>query len=318
METHQLLSNPPVILGAFDCVNGGADCATGSHLITSDVYGHGTSTAAIICANNNQGDEYRGVTPIRVVSFRVGTEQGYVDRVAALMAFQMAVRFRILTIAAPIGDPGADELSSMSQAADKAFDTGTATIAGNGNDFFAQGDGTVHAPANAHKAIGVGAFDVSTRDTWERPEQDTMAAAFQSRGPTRDGRYKPDIQAPTRTCTAAGGPNTDNIGRYRFEGTSGATPYAAGVAILARALYGYGTHFAISPGQVYVYLILSTLIPFGTHAHPLLSDPINNINGAGKLRMTPGWHYFGTEEITARAHIDIPLAMPTQPNILDP
>ena len=70
-------------------------------------------------------------------------------------------------------------------------ETGAAVIAANGN--FGPGAGTVRSPAIAHRVIGVGAVDVNTRLTMD----------YQSRGPTPDGRIKPDIQAPTNTETAS-------------------------------------------------------------------------------------------------------------------
>jgi serine protease AprX len=191
--------------------------------------------------------------------------------------------------------------------ADRAFDAGVATIAAVGNT---PGSNTAHSPANAHKAIGVGAFDVLHRITY----------SSQSRGPTRDGRIKPDIQAPHNTITASG---WDDFGRWRFgPGTSGAAPYAASVAVLARAFLGKGTPFALAPGHVYAYLILSTVLPIGDPTvqiqpgpfkPPLVPEPVswvNNKTGAGHLRMdTGGLSWFGSVSITDGAHIDIPLEM---------
>ena len=55
--------------------------------------------------------------------------------------------------------------------------------------------------------------------------------ANQGRGPATDGRYKPDIQAPTWSETAS---NTGDAALRVFSGTSGATPYASAAAMLAR------------------------------------------------------------------------------------
>jgi subtilisin family serine protease len=56
------------------------------------------------------------------------------------------------------------------------------------------------------------------------PDTDQIAY-YSSRGPTNDGRIKPDIVGPT-------GVSTETYGRQAFEGTSAATPHAAGVGAL--------------------------------------------------------------------------------------
>jgi hypothetical protein len=115
--THQILSNRSVIGERRDCVRGGKDCKTGPNMNLGDVYsplsGHGTSCAAIICANANQGDEYRGVTRIRLDSWRIITELGVdpsekrmLDSRAVLRAFEEVVRLRYLVISQSTGDPG--------------------------------------------------------------------------------------------------------------------------------------------------------------------------------------------------------------------
>jgi serine protease AprX len=114
---------------------------------------------------------------------------------------------------------GGDDLSAISRAADAAFDAGAVVIAANGNN--GPSASTVNTPANAHRVIGVGNFDVQTQNQ----------VTSQSRGPAPDGRFKPDIQAPTNTETAS---NAFDTAFRSFGGTSGATPYAAGAAALLR------------------------------------------------------------------------------------
>jgi hypothetical protein len=68
-----------------------------------------------------------------------------------------------------------------------------------------------------------------------RPDSPSGIQVYSGRGPTEDGRLKPDIVAPDRVCvTGAGGfpgPPCDPSG-VRFRGTSAAAPHVAAVAAL--------------------------------------------------------------------------------------
>ena len=57
-------------------------------------------------------------------------------------------------------------------------------------------------------------------------------ASFSSRGPTLDGRIKPDVVAPGVSVTSAAA-NTTN-GYAIYSGTSMATPFVVGVSLLMR------------------------------------------------------------------------------------
>ena len=70
-------------------------------------------------------------------------------------------------------------------------------------------------PADAAGAISVGAVEWWTE----------AVASYSSRGPTNDGRLKPDISAPTSVTTIS-------YGKHGFDGTSAATPHATGLAAL--------------------------------------------------------------------------------------
>lgn len=80
---------------------------------------------------------------------------------------------------------------------------------------YAVASGTLSMPGDARGAFTVGAVDVNSGGV----------EAFSSRGPTQDGRVKPDISGPDGVSTAAydGKP---------FYGTSAATPHIAGAAAL--------------------------------------------------------------------------------------
>ena len=286
--THVQLANPSHVSFRRDCVNGTADyCATGTGLDPTDnCWNHGTSTGAILTANSNQGNDYRGVTAITVDSFKVyshtcGPTDG-LDSAAAVRGFQAAVAAGDRIIVAEMQATGTDS-SAISTAADNAFDSGTAVVAANGNN--GPGASTVNVPAIAHKVIGVGAVDVQT----------LALQSYQSRGPAPDGRIKPDIQATTNTETAS---NASDTALHVFTGTSGSTPYAGGVAALFRNwLVNQGD--AGSPGQVYVHMILAGNNP-----------NFDNDNGAGLIIMPTGGNLWrGSVSVSNGQTINIPLAV---------
>lgn len=289
-QTHVLFNSPSNIDFVRDCVNGGADCNTGTSLNpTDDCWNHGTSSAAIISANNRQGNAFRGVTGITLDSWKVyptsfdssGNCNGGLNTTASVRGFENAVRVLDRVIVAEMQGSG-NAQSSISRAADNAFDAGAVVIAANGNN--GPSASTVNVPAVAHKVIGVGNYDVVSGNQ----------VNSQSRGPAPDNRFKPDIQLPTNTETAS---NVSDTARRTFTGTSGATPYAAGAAALLRNWLRRPTG-SIDPGQVYAQLILSGQDPY----------PFNNTRGAGPIELpTNGVAWWGKVTVSDGDNIDIPL-----------
>jgi serine protease AprX len=84
------------------------------------------------------------------------------------------------------------------------------------------------APADADSIVSVGAVDSFN-----------VVTSFSSRGPTADGRIKPDVTADGRRVLLVS--PTDNSSYVRASGTSFATPLTAGVvALLLEAHPGWG------------------------------------------------------------------------------
>jgi hypothetical protein len=277
---HRLLSNPSNLGLLRDCVTGGADCNTGANLDPDDVQNHGTATAAIITANSRMQDPFRGVTASRVDSYRVYTPHS-VDRAAAKRGFQAAVDMLDKVVIAEI-QAGGDDRSDLAQAADNAYDSGVAVIAANGN--YGPNPSTVRSPANAHKVIGVGAYSIATG----------VQCPDQSRGPARDGRVKPDLQAPTDSVTATNNPLQETA---PFGGTSGATPYVGGAAALLRSWLKMAGAPEPEPGLVYALLILFT------QHNGVLDQTI----GAGRLALRiDGVLSFGVLDVPSNHHVDLP------------
>ncbi|MGC8762902.1 MAG: S8 family serine peptidase [Acidobacteriota bacterium] len=100
----------------------------------------------------------------------------------------------------------------------------------------AQGPMTVDSPAAAKNCIAVGALTNGSAGA-------DAVASFSSRGPTQDGRVKPDVCAPGSSIRSAGGDashSSFNCGIGIMSGTSMATPTAAGAAALLRQYFTDG------------------------------------------------------------------------------
>ncbi|HQO20532.1 MAG TPA: S8 family serine peptidase [Acidobacteriota bacterium] len=102
--------------------------------------------------------------------------------------------------------------------------------------FFAAGNGgslgpcTIDSPANAKNVLAVGA-------TVNGSAGANTLASFSGLGPAADGRRKPDLVAPGYTIVSAYGDSdhfSDNCAAWNRNGTSFASPTAAGAATLLR------------------------------------------------------------------------------------
>src|SRR5262249_5426929 len=90
------------------------------------------------------------------------------------------------------------------------------------------------SPGNAKDVVTVGALNHGNS---------TTVASFSSRGPTADGRIKPDIMAPgvsTRSALGNAIHGDGNCGTQLLSGTSMATPTVAGGSALLRQYFADG------------------------------------------------------------------------------
>ncbi len=109
----------------------------------------------------------------------------------------------------------------VTRAVAKAFNRGviTVTSAGNEGNYAWR---KITAPADEFNVISVGAMDT-----------DGAVSSFSSRGPTYDGRIKPEICALGRSVYGA-----NSVGSYRYTaGTSSSTPLVAGTIALVKEFY---------------------------------------------------------------------------------
>ncbi|MGH7729862.1 MAG: S8 family serine peptidase, partial [Candidatus Eiseniibacteriota bacterium] len=116
------------------------------------------------------------------------------DPPAALRSFDVAVANGARVLVAEIQDTSSF-FGGLAKAADRANRTGGAVVIAATGNF--PGAGTVSAPASARRVLGIGAHDGNG-----------VTDPLQSRGPTADGRIKPDVQAPLDVVTASSASNS--------------------------------------------------------------------------------------------------------------
>lgn len=281
-DTHNIFNSPDHIAWMRDCVNGGTSCNDSSNPgfdPTDFAWNHGTSSAALLTGNSRLGSQYRGVTEIRTDSWQIYTAGG-LNTTAAVRAIQAGVAAFDKVLVGEI-QANESETGTIATAADNAYDAGIIFVAANGN--FGPNASTVRSPGIAHKVLGVGGFMTDGGAQYNN----------QGRGPATDSRYKPDVQAPTWSETAS---NASDTALKVFTGTSGATPYAAGAAMLARNwLRQFGTY---DNGQTYAFMIL-----YGQNEWPY-----DNTEGAGPIEMaTNGLAWWGKVSVGNHVNVDIPI-----------
>lgn len=282
--SHQMFNSPDHIAWLRDCVNGGTSCNQSGNpgYDPSDfAWNHGTRTAGILTGNDRRGAAFRGITEIRTDSWQIYTAGG-LNSAAAVRAIQAGVAAFDKVLVGEL-QASESENGAIATAADNAYDAGAIFVSANGN--FGPNGSTVRSPGIAHKVLGVGGFMTDGGSQYNN----------QGRGPATDGRYKPDIQAPTWSETASASSDTA-LGV--FTGTSGATPYASAAAMLAHNwLRRFGT---FDNGQTYAFMIL-----YGQNEWPY-----DNTVGAGPLRMATNGHaWWGKVVITNGLNCDIPITV---------
>jgi serine protease AprX len=207
-----------------------------------DDFGHGTSVASIAVGDGVGPGPIaglmKGVAPAAHLSAaKVLDSTGSGDDSLGVQGIQWcAGRPSVDVISLSLGsDVPSDGLDALSQAADAAVLTkGKIVVAAAGN----AGDlpGTITSPGSAVQAITVGATaDWSAPTSAPYHAEGPFLAWFSSRGPTLDGRTKPDIVAPgVNIGSAAAGTVSSYVAGPDGTGTSFATPYVSGVADLLR------------------------------------------------------------------------------------
>ncbi|WP_297549030.1 S8 family serine peptidase [Thermococcus sp.] len=199
-----------------------------------DDNGHGTHVAGIIASTGAASDgKYKGVAPgAKLVGVKVlGADgSGSVSTIIAGVdwVIQHKDEYNISVINLSLGSSqSSDGTDALSQEVDKAWEAGIVVCVAAGNS--GPDTYTIGSPAAAPDVITVGAVD-----------KNDVITSFSSRGPTADGRLKPEVVAPGNwiiSDRAAGTQLTDElVGQYYVAapGTSMATPHVSGAVALLR------------------------------------------------------------------------------------
>ncbi|ADD02046.1 peptidase S8 and S53 subtilisin kexin sedolisin [Thermoanaerobacter italicus Ab9] len=282
------------IIGWQDFVNG--------KTTPYDDNGHGTHVASIAAGTETGDSLYTGVAPgAALVGIKVLDSNGSGSMSTVTAGIDWAVQnkdiYGIKVINLSLGtSTSSDGTDSTSLAVNSAVDSGIVVVVAAGNSGPARY--TIGSPGAAEKAITVAAMaDVG--------ELGFNLASFSSRGPTADGRIKPDIAAPGYNITAA---KANSINGYvTYSGTSMATPFVAGtVALMLNA------NISLAPLDV-KNIIMTTAKSWG--------PPSKNIDyGAGRLdayeaiktagnftgtNISVPNHYYASDSLTGSRYSDI-------------
>lgn len=218
---------------------------------------HGTHCAGILAGDWRDTDEGRdnqpsltGICPdLRLYDLRVFDDDGVGDEFSIIAALQyiryknahkdyfvvhgtnlsMSIKHDVMNFACG-RTPVCDE-------AERLVNNGVVVCAAAGNEGYVKSD-TPEGPSEGYRTISItdpGNADlVITVGATHRFKPHTYGVSyFSSRGPTGDGRVKPDIVAPGEKIEAPV-PNGDSA---RKDGTSMATPHVSGAAALLMARY---------------------------------------------------------------------------------
>jgi serine protease AprX len=190
-----------------------------------DDNGHGTMVSGIAVGTGKLTAKNAGVAPqAALVAWKLFDANGTADTSDAIAAIEDAIakkssfHIRILNMSFS-DDRSSSGKDALSKVCNNAVSAGIVVLVAAGNS--GPGERTIGSPGAASKVVTVGAgADLGERGFY--------LADFSGRGPTADGRVKPDLWGPGVQVIA---PN--NHKKYsKADGTSFSTPFVAGVVAL--------------------------------------------------------------------------------------
>ena len=206
-----------------------------------DDHGHGTHVSAIAMGGGGTGANLNivGVAPQASIfaakvldSFGSGSESQVIGGIE-FCAMQSDVHILSMSLGSGGASDGKDAMSiAVNCVSDPNYEPTCKDLPGSSPKIVVIAAGnsgptpeTIGSPGAAEKAITVGAVT-----NWSENGRGVYLAAFSGRGPTLDGRIKPDISAPgVRILSAQSGSSTDYTS---WSGTSMATPFVSGTVAL--------------------------------------------------------------------------------------
>jgi len=240
-----------------------------------DDHGHGTHVSSTIAGTGNASDgKYKGVAPeASLMEAKVLNSQGSGSNTNILKAIDWAVSNGAQVISMSLGSSSHSQ--AMDDAIKNAVSKGVVVVVAAGNS--GPGAGTIACPGDSPDAITVGAVD-----------RNDAIASFSSRGPTYDGRIKPDVtnMGVGLMAAKASGTNAGKGTQYyvAMSGTSMATPMTSGVvALLLQA------NRSLTPAQVKEILTKT--------AKPLGGSVPNNNYGYGRVDAKAALDYVLTGKV---------------------
>jgi len=281
------------VIGWYDLVNG--------QTTPYDDHGHGTHCASIAAGTGEGNSIYTGIAPgAALVGVKVLDSQGSGSMSGVTAGIDWAVANRntygIEVISLSLGSSGSsDGTDSTSLAVNNAYANGIVVCVAAGNEGPARY--TIGSPGAAANALTVGAVADPGHNGFS-------LCYFSSRGPTADGRIKPDIVAPGVGIMAAYANSTN--GYVEMSGTSAATPFAAGTAALM-----LDANPNLTPSQVYNY-IKSTAVDWGPVGQDI-DYGCGRLNTYGAVQVAGGYigrsmplpaHMYRAETLIARTAYD--------------
>ncbi|MEM2118506.1 MAG: S8 family peptidase [Candidatus Bathyarchaeia archaeon] len=282
------------VIGWKDFVNG--------RTTPYDDNGHGTHCASIAAGTGEGNSAYKGVAPgAALVGVKVldsagsGSLSTVTDGINWCVTNKATYGIEILSLSLGTST-SSDGTDSVSQACNNAVDQGLVVCVAAGN--LGPKKYTIGSPGAAEKVITVGAFaDVGHSGFY--------IASFSSRGPTADGRTKPDVCAPGYKIMAARSGTTNSY--IEMSGTSMATPFLAGtVALMLDA------NPSLTPAQI-KNIFSTTSIDFGPSGKDIdfgwgRMDGYAAIKSAGGFSGTgpsvPS-HFYGAEDLPGSGKYDV-------------
>ena len=253
--------------------------ASGRCSTPCDPHGHGTHVSSIAAGTGSaSGGTFKGAAAgAALVGVRVLNSSGSGSASTINAGIQWVIdnkaTYNIRVLNMSLGFDGCfDDTHSVAQMVNSAAAAGIVAVVSAGNE--GPGACTIGSPASASGAVTVGAMadpehgSAVNFSCGGAPAGGFYLICFSSRGPTADGRIKPDVAGPGVLIRAADAGTT--TGYVDASGTSMSSPFVAGVvADMLHASAG------LSPGQIKT-ILMDTAVDWGTAGR-------DNDYGAGRL-----------------------------------